>query len=223
MGNGVETGLQHPARSGFAAHARHLIVSIGLIVATASVAYATFFQIDTDATWLAKNSAPGAGWDTNVAFNTAADGGWQAAQNNAVPPCGVNGCMIWWDGQFSGTTQVWLRRTFVLDGPVTSAFIQGGVDDDATITVNGTVVYNVFDGFAGGFGPINIAPFLVPGNNLIAVFAQDNVLPPNNHQFTARLTINTAPAVPAMPPSVIVLTGLLLLAFGMYRLRGRVA
>jgi hypothetical protein len=224
MSNGIEIGLVHCARGAFAAAAKRLILSIALIVATASIAEAAILVIDTDAAWQAKNSTPGAGWNTNVAFDTAADGGWQAAQNNASPPCGINGCMIWWDGQFSATEQVWLRRTFVLNGPVVSAFIQGGVDDDATIWVNGTVIYNVFDGLAGPFGPIDIAPFLVPGNNLIAVFADDNFNNGQNHQFTARLTIETSePAVqvPAMSLSVGVFTGLLLLAFGIYRLRRR--
>jgi len=226
MNNGVEPCLQHSARSGFLARTKHLILSIGLIFAADSIAEAASVVIDTDASWLAKNSAPGVGWNTAFAFDTVADGGWAAAQNNGSPPCGNNGCMIWWDGQFSATEQVWLRRTFVLDGPVASAFIQGGADDDATIWVNGTIVYNVFDGLAGPFGPIDIAPYLVPGNNLIAVFGDDNFAFGQNHQFTARLTIETAAAsvaVPAMSPSVKALMGLLLLAVGIYALRGRVA
>ena len=225
MSNGAEIGFQHSARRGFAAGAKHLILSLGLIVATASIAEATSFVIDTDASWLAKNSAPGVGWNTTVAFDTVADGGWTAAQNNASPPCSINGCMIWWDGQFSATEQVWLRRTFVLDGPIVSALIQGGVDDDGTIWVNGNIVYDVFDGGAGSFGPIDIAPYLVQGNNLIAVFADDNFANGQNHQFTARLTIETAAVVPvpAMPLSVSVFMGLLLLAVGIHVLRGRVA
>ena len=227
MSNGIETGLEHSARGGFAAAAKWFILSIGLIVATGSLAQPVTTTIDTDAAWQAKNSTPGAGWNTNVAFDTAADGGWQAAQNNATPPCGINGCMIWWDGQFSATEQVWLRRTFALNAPVVSAFIQGGVDDDATIWVNGTIIYDVFNGLAGPFGPINIAPLLVPGNNLIAVFADDNFSNGHNHQFLARLTIATLPPpaiqVPAMSLSVAVIMGLLLLAFGIYRLRRRVA
>lgn len=226
MSNGVETGLQLSATTGFAAGAKRLILSIGLIVTTASMAGAAPVVIDTDATWLAKNSVPGVGWNTTVAFDTGADGGWRAAQNNASPPCGINGCMIWWDGQFSATEQVWLRRTFVLNSPVVSALIQGGVDDDATIWVNGNIVYDVFDGLAGPFGPIDIAPYLVPGNNLIAVFADDNFAFGQNHQFTARLTIETAApaaAVPTLSPSVSVLMGLLLLAVGIYVIRGHVA
>jgi hypothetical protein len=223
MSNGVETGLRRSARSGFAAGAKHFVLSIGLIVATASLAEAAPVVIDTDASWLAKNSVPGVGWNTSFAFDTVADGVWRAAQNNASPPCGVNGCMIWWDGQFSATEQVWLRRTFALTGPVASAFIQGGADDDATIWVNGTIVYDVFDGLAGSFGPIDIAPYLVPGNNLIAVFADDNLTFGQNHQFTARLTIETAAPtvpVPAMSLPAGVLMGLLLLAAGIYALRG---
>jgi hypothetical protein len=222
MSNGVEAGIRHSARNRFAAGAKHFILSLVLIT-IASVSEASSVVINTDSSWLAKNSAPGTGWNTNAAFDTAADGGWQAAQNNASPPCSIDGCMIWWDGQFSATQQVWLRRTFVLTQPVGTAFIQGGVDDDATIWVNGNIIYNVFDGNAGGFGPINIAPFLVQGNNLIAAFAVDNFAFGHNHQFTARLTINTIDPVPVMPLSLSVLMGLLVLAFGIHQLRGRVA
>src|SRR6478672_4978284 len=124
------TSLEHSIRSGFSSGIKHLILSIGLIVATASIGEASSFVLNTDAAWLAKNSVPGVGWNTNFAFDTVADAGWQAAQNNGPVPC-ASGCMIWWDGQFSATEQVWLRRTFVLDGPITSASIQGGIDDDA--------------------------------------------------------------------------------------------
>ena len=194
------------ARSGIAAGAKHLIVSVALMVATASIAEATSFVINTDATWLAKDSAPGVGWNTTFAFDTTADGGWQAAQNNASLPCGAFGCMIWWDGQFSATEQVWLRKTFVLDGPVVSGFIQGGVDDDATIWINGNIVYNVFDGLAGSFG-FNIAPYLTSGNNLIAVFADDNFFWGQNHQFTAQVTIDTATPAAVPEPTALVLLG----------------
>ena len=226
LSNSIETGIQHPARSCPGTRARHLILLIGLFSATGSIAEAGLVVIDTDATWLAKNSVPGEGWNDTFAFDTAADGGWRAAQNNDSPPCGINGCMIWWDGQFSPTEQVWLRKTFVLDGPIVSAYIQGGADDDATIWVNGNVIYDVFDGLAGPFGPIDIAPYLVPGNNLIAVFGDDNFAFGPNHQFAARLTIETAAtavAVPVMSPPVSMLAGLLLLAIGIYSLRSRVA
>ena len=192
--------------SGVKRAARHLILSIALIVATASVAEATSIVINTDATWLAKNSLPGVGWNTDFTFDTAADGGWAAAQNNASLPCGNFGCMIWWDGQFSLTEQVWLRKTFVLNGPIVSGSIQGGIDDDAMIWINGHLVYSVFDGLAGSFG-FNIAPFLVQGNNLIAVFADDNLFWGNNHQFTAQLSIETGTPAPVPEPTAVVLLG----------------
>jgi len=185
-----------------------VVALLAIFVAMASTAEATSIVINTDATWLAKNSVPGAGWNLAVGFNTAADGGWQPASNNASLPCSIAGCMIWWDGQFSTTEQTWFRKTFFVDAPVTSALLNGGADDDATIWINGTIVYNVFDGLAGGFS-FNIAPYLVPGNNLIAVFGDDNLFFGFNHQFTARLTIETGAAdVPQVPePTSVVLLG----------------
>ena len=205
-----------------AAGAKRLMLSVCLVVATASVAQASSIVIKTDETWLAKNSEPGAGWNFVFAFNTAADGGWQAASNNSGLPCPEFGCMSWWDGQFSNTEQVWLRRTFVVDGPVVSADITGGIDDDAMIWINGFLVYNVFDGLAGGF-TVDIAQYLVPGNNLIAAFADDNLFWGHNHQFTARLTIETASptAVPEPSPMLLVVSGLGLAMFATRRGRRR--
>ena len=208
----------------FAAGAMRLMLSVCLAVATASVAEASTIVIKTDTTWLVKISEPGPGWNFVPVFNTAADGGWQAASNNTVPssPCPEFGCMTWWDGQFSGTEQVYIRRTFVVDGPVVSADITGGIDDDAFIWVNGTLVYNVFDGLAGGF-TVDLTSLLVPGTNLIAAFADDEFLNGHNHQFTARITIETASptAVPEPSPMLLVASGLGLVMFATRRMRRR--
>jgi hypothetical protein len=74
------------------------------------------------------------------------------------------------------------------------------------IWVNGVLVYNVFDGLAGSFG-VDIAPFLVPGNNLIAAFADDNFFFGHNHQFTAQVTIETGTTAAVPEPSAVVLLG----------------
>ena len=194
-------------------------LALGIAVANAATAQATSFTISTDGTWLAKNATPGAGWNTNASFNTAADGGWVNASVN-IPSCVPSQDCIWYDGTFSTTEQAWLRKTFVLDGPATVGSLIGGVDDDATIWINGTIVYSVFDGLAGAFGPINIASFLVPGTNLIAVYADDNLFYGNQHTFAARLDIETASAVPD-PGSTLLLFGIGIVGLRAWRMRLR--
>ena len=181
-----------------------LVLAIAFLAGPATLAHATSITFSTDASWLVRNAAPGAGWNTNASFDTTADGGWIPASVN-IPDCSGQQDCIWYDGQFSATEQAYFRRTFVLDGPAVSASLIGGVDDDATIWINGNVVYNQFDGVASGFGPIDIAPHLVPGANLIAIFADDNLYWGNNHTFLAEVTAETA-AVPE-PASLLLLGG----------------
>ena len=186
------------------------ILALVILMSTASAAQATSFTFTTDGTWLAKNAAPGAGWESNPAFNTVADGGWV----NAfvwLPNCSGQMDCIWYDGQFSTTEQAYFRYTFFLDGPATSGILFGGVDDDARIWINGTIVYDVFNGLAENFGPINIAPYLVPGNNLIAVFADDNLFFGFNHGLATQMDIQTAAAVPEPGTVVLLTSGLALL------------
>src|SRR4030095_4792691 len=137
------------------------------MAARAATTHASTIMFTTDGSWLAKNALPGAGWNTNAGFNTTADGGWVAASVNGSDCNGLQDC-IWYDGQFSATEKAYFRQTFVLDGPAVSCSLVCRADEDPTIWINGNVVYNFLDGLAAGFGPINIAPYLVPGENLIA-------------------------------------------------------
>jgi hypothetical protein len=69
--------------------------------------------------------------------------------------------------------------------------------------VNGTLVLSDHSGTAGTFGPIDVAPNLVQGVNLIAVALVDNPVFGQNHAFEAALTIGPiAPsvAVPTLSP-----------------------
>jgi hypothetical protein len=186
-----------------------LALAIAFLAGHATIAHAASITLTTDASWLAKNMEPGVGWNTSASFDTTADGGWIAATVN-IPDCDGQLDCIWYDGQFSTTEQAYFRKTFVLDGSAVSASLVGGVDDDATIWINGNVVYNVFDGMASAFGPIDIAPHLVPGVNLIAVFADDNLGFGNNHTFLAQITAETAATPTAVPEP----TSLLLLGTG---------
>ena len=96
-----------------------------------------------------------------------------------------------------------------------NAFLDGGVDDDADIYLNGILVYSVHDGLAGNFGasPLNVAAFLVQGVNLIAVSAEDNFAFGTNHLFVAQLQIETRSAVPEPSSLMLFAPGLAALAF----------
>jgi hypothetical protein len=168
----------------------------GLLVAgIAPMAFAATLTIETDGSWLAKNVAPGPGWEVIPGFDTAADGGWISASVNIADCFGTADC-IWYDGQFSATQDAYLRTIFTISGPILSGILLGGVDDDADIWVNGVLAYSDHDGASQAFGPINIAPFLVQGLNLIAVQAWDDFpLFGKNHDFVATVSIDT-PSVP---------------------------
>lgn len=177
------------------------------VLATASItSSAAVVGVGTDATWLATNSAPAAGWNTNASFNTST---WVNATVN-IPSCQTASDCIWFDGQFSATADAWFRKTFSLTDPVSSAFLSGGVDDDADIFINGTQVFNNHDGFAGNFGPFDVTSLLIVGTNLIAVHATDNIAQfGQNHTYVSLLTVNTRVAsVPVPGVLSLVLIGL---------------
>jgi hypothetical protein len=177
---------------GPASRVKRILLPFALALGTASTASAASLTINTDTSWLAFNLPPPTPeWLFDPAFDTT---GWTNAFVSTVTlpaPCFNGADCIWYDDQQSTTQAVWLRKTFTISGTVVSAFLEGGVDDDADIYVNGTLVYSVHDGSAGNFGPIYVAPYLVQGVNLIAVAADDNFFFGQNHLFTAQLQIQT--------------------------------
>ena len=177
------------------------------VLATVSLGSgAAVINVATDTTWLTTNAAPAATWNTDPAFNTST---WINA-NVVIPACQSGRDCIWFDGQFSATGNAWFRKTFSLTDPVISAFLTGGVDDDADIFINGNQVLSDHSGQASNFGPLDIASFLVSGVNLIAVHAIDNIpVFGQNHAFVALLTIDTRTnAVPIPGVLSLVLLGL---------------
>ena len=101
------------------------------------------------------------GWRSDINFDTTT---WEAPT-----PRGS----AWWGPD--ADTPLYLRKVFTLGGPVTEATLLVGVDDDAIVYVNGTLVASDTAVGIGGMGPINIAPLLRVGQNLIAVKAHDSV------------------------------------------------
>jgi hypothetical protein len=192
------------------ARVKVMLLAFALAVGAASTANAVSLTINTDSSWLATNTLPAATWNTDPSFNTT---GWINASVSIVTPepCFNGADCIWYDGQTSATRFVWLRKTFTISNPISSAVLAGGIDDDGDIYVNGTLVYSDHNGSAGGFGPINVAPFLVQGVNLIAVAAEDNIpVFGQNHLFVAELQVQTNVPVPTLSPWMLALLTLAL-------------
>lgn len=197
-----------------AARVKVILIGFALALATASTATATPLTINTDSSWLATNALPAATWNSNPSFATT---GWVNA-TVVVPGCYAGASCIWYDGQYSGTQSAWLRKTFTLSDPVLSAFLIGGVDDDADIYLNGTHVLSDHDGYAHAFGPFDVASLLVQGVNLIAVAAWDNFpVYGQNHAFVASLQIQTQTPIPE--PASLLLLGAGLAGLAFLRLR----
>jgi len=178
-----------------AARVKLVLVAFALAAGTATTATAAPVVINTDTSWLATNAAPAATWNTDPSFNTT---GWINALDLGIPGCPGGSTCIWYDGQFSATQFVWLRKTFTISDPISAATLIGGVDDDVDVYINGTLVYSDHNGSAGNFGPFNVASLLVQGVNLIAVTAADNFpVYGQNHAFAASLRIETQVPEPA--------------------------
>ena len=179
-----------------------ILLAFALAVGSASTATAVPLIINTDTSWLATNAPPAATWESAPSFDTT---GWINAFDQLRPECVVAPC-IWYDGQFSGTQFVWLRKTFTISDLVSAASLIGGVDDDADIYLNGTLVVSDHNGGATNFGPLDVTASLVQGVNLIAVAASDNFRQHGqNHGFAASLQIETTTQQVPEPASLLLL------------------
>lgn len=179
-------------------------LAFALALGAASTTIAVAQTVVTDSSWLATNALPAATWNTDPSFDTT---GWINAF--VITPACANGAdCIWYDGQNSATQFAWLRKTFTISSPVSTAVLVGGIDDDCDIYVNGTLVLGDHNGLAGTFGPIDVAPFLVQGVNLLAVAVQDNPVFGQQHAFEAALTYvpaGTSVEVPTLSPWMLAL------------------
>jgi hypothetical protein len=172
----------------------------------------------TDASWSVTAAAPAAGWNSSTSFNAAS---WSAATvlfnvGPFYPPgSGVVADAIWSaGGQFSTSeVAIWGRRILNLAAAPTSATLFGGIDDDGDFFVNGNLVVASHDGVAGGLGPVDITPYLVAGDNVIAFSATDN-WPVYGYNHQAWLQIDgtfAGAAVPEPASAALLLFGLGLL------------
>lgn len=109
------------------------------------------------------------GWNSELTFDDSDAAGWRnAVLNEGVPT------NIWVDGDgFGGSSPAYFRKTIQISPPQ-SAWLHGGADDDMQVYINGVLILDDHDGFATGFPPINVTPFLHTGTNLIAVKAHDS-------------------------------------------------
>jgi hypothetical protein len=198
------------------ARVKVMLLAFALAVGAVSTANAVTLTIKTDSSWLATNALPAATWNTDPSFNTT---GWINASVN-VPACANGADCIWYDGQTSATRYAWLRKTFTISNPVSTAVLVGGIDDDCDVYVNGNLVVNDHNGISQAFGPINVAPFLVQGVNLIAVAVEDNI--PGfgqQHNFEAALQIQTNTPVPTLSPWMLALLTLALASIAVLFIR----
>ena len=153
-------------------------LSAMLLAGSGAVTAAVLLQ--TDSTWKVTPGAPAASdWNSNAGFN---DSGWQNATvlydvGAVIPDPAFNGTKGIWSsgGQFSTTeTQIWIRKTFTLAGPLSVASLIVGCDDDCTVYANGTQVINDTNGFANNNTVADLLPYLNVGTNLIAYTVTDN-------------------------------------------------
>jgi len=183
------------------------LLAFALALGSASTANAAPVTINTDSSWLATNALPDFPWLFDPSFDTT---GWINASVN-IPACGNGADCIWYDGQFSATHFAWLRKTFTISDPVVSAVLNGGIDDDVDVYLNGVLVFSDHDGTANAFGPVDVTSLLTPGVNLIAVAAEDNfMIFGNNHDFVASLQVETS--VPEATSLALLASGFAVLA-----------
>lgn len=174
---------------------RTLFVS-GLVVALPGVALGTSYTIETepDASWRAigPQSPQGfetanTGWNSSLAYDDSDAAGWSSAAYIRTYNEGDGEALIW-SSNLADTA--YFRHKFVLDGPVLSALMNGVIDDDGQIYVNGTLVWEDINGAYTDFTNLNIAPYLHKGTNLIAVKAWDVIL---LEAIGLHITVETVP------------------------------
>ncbi len=112
------------------------------------------------------------GWNSALMFDDSNSAGW----SNAIEVVHPNPPFLryWFDGtETVGSSPVYFRKEFEIEGDPISGLFSFTVDDDAQIYVNGVQVVNDSNGLATTVSGLDLLPYLTTGLNLIAVKAQD--------------------------------------------------
>jgi hypothetical protein len=199
-----------------------LTAAVALIVLAVSGPVSAAVLTATGTSWKITPSNPGAvPWNTDPAFN---DSGWQNATETSQQPTPPTVARAIWSsgGQFANEPVVWARHNFSVSGPLSSAELTYGCDDDCTIWVNGVQVVLDNNGAANG-GSADVLAQLQQGNNLIAFTASDNVSFGLNHlawiQIDGVLLSSGSTPVPTLSEWALLGLVLSLGIYGLVRLR----
>jgi hypothetical protein len=140
----------------------------------------------TDDTWRVTDQSPTAGWNTDTGFDDSDAAGWEYAFDGNLG--------IWHTSELTATSpgEVWFRKTFTVDGLVTSAFAECFFDDDGEVFINGVRVVNDTGGGSTLFQFALDGGLFHEGMNLIAARAIDRFAP--YHDFRLRLDLEVIPA-----------------------------
>jgi hypothetical protein len=164
-------------------------------------------------TWKVTSSNPGGtDWNTDAGFD---DTLWESATvlydvGAVIPDPAFDGTKGIWDssGQYSYVTELWIRKSFSIADPLSSASLIVGCDDDCTVWVNGVQVINDTNGFANNNGVGDLLPYLNTGTNLIAYTMADNY-PVWGYNHSTWLQLDGEVQSTAVPePGTLVLVGL---------------
>lgn len=149
---------------------------------------ATPVIVQTDTSWNVTATAPAAGWNTDPTFNDATFS--PAIVNISTSVLGGEIVESIWNSSKTtgGSVAVWFRKVFTLDAPVIDASLDIYVEADLDFFVNGTLVLSDRNGKTNTFAQVNIAPYLVAGENLFAVNVTANSR--GAHMFRSRTEIN---------------------------------